>query len=231
MQFFIIFLLLGFLVFLFTLYMMGREDIIFIRKNITTEILFDNAFLAAIVGMLSARLVHALLSLNPEYLNPLIFLLFPYFPGLSLSGGIFGAALFLIVILRYKKMPVGRILDYFALSLLSALPVGYVGKLFLTMSISVFENVYLPVVYLILFLFFLKIIYPRVIRNELKSGSLGMFFLFTFSFISLLITILNPENKLFFFVGTEDIIAFLFFVGSLVMLIKQEMLTQPGRNK
>lgn len=229
MQFFIIFLLLGFLVFLFTLYMTGREDIVFIRKNITTEILFDNAFLAVIVGMLSARLVHALLSLNPEYLNPLIFLLFPYFPGLSLSGGVFGAALFLTVILRYKKMPVGRVLDYFALSLLSALPVGYVGKLFLTRRINVFENVYLPVVYLILFLFFLKIIYPRVIRNELKSGSLGMFFLFTFSFISLLITILNPENKFFFFVGTEDIIAFFFFVGSLLMLIKQEMLTLPGR--
>ncbi len=215
MEFFFIFLVISFLIFLFCLYVIGRDDIVFIRKNVTVEHLFNIAFIAAVSGVISARLFYALFSFDRAFLNPLVFFLIPYFPGLSLFGGVGGAALFVLFFTRKKKIPTGRIIDYLALALLSALPFGYIGTLFLHENLNLFENIYLPFIYIVLFLFFLKFLYPRALRSDIKSGTLGIFFLLTFSFISLVIGIRSGKN--------EDILALLLFIGSIVILIKQEI--------
>lgn len=223
MEFFFIFLVISFLIFLFCLYVIGRDDIVFIRKNVTVEHLFNTGFIAAVSGVISARLFYALFSFDRAFLNPLVFFLIPYFPGLSFIGGVGGAALFILFFTRKKKIPTGRIIDYLALALLSALPFGYIGTLFLQENFNFFESIYLPVIYMVLFLFFLKFLYPRVLRSEIKSGTLGMFFLLTFSFVSLVIGIRSGKNDVLFFFSVEDILALFLFIGSIVILIKQEI--------
>lgn len=229
MEFFFLFLVISFLIFLFCLYVIGRDDIVFIRKNISVEHLFNLAFIAVVSGVISARLLYALFSFDRAFLNPRVFFLIPYFPGSSLIGGVSGAALFILFFTRKKKIPTGRIIDYLALAFLSALPFGYIGTLFLQENLNLFESIYLPLIYILLFLFFLKFLYPRLLRSDIKSGTLGMFFLLTFSFISLVIGIRSGKNDVLFFFSVEDILALLLFIGSIIILIKQEMVSLPGK--
>ncbi len=229
MEFFLLFLVIGFVIFLFCLYVIGRDDIVFIRKNVSLEHLFNIVFLCVLSGLIGARLIYAFFSFNKAFLSPFVFLLFPYFPGLSLIGGVSGAALFIFFFTRRKKIPTGRVFDYLALALLAALPFGYIGMLFLEENLDLFENIYLPFIYMLLFLFFLKFLYPRVLRSEIKSGTLGMFFLLTFSFISLVIGIKSRKNDVLFLLSVEDILAFFLFVASIVILIRQEMISIPGK--
>lgn len=229
MEVFLIVLSVCFLLFLFMLYLFGRDDIVFIRRNISLEQLFDIAVLSAVVGLFTARLLYAVVSIDPSFLNPLVFLLVPYFPGLSLSGGIFGASVFILFYTRKKKMPTGRIFDYFALAMLAALPLGYFGAWSLRSTVSLFENIYLPFVYIILLVFFLKFIFPKIIRSDLRSGTLGMFFLLTFTFISLIVSLMNQNDRIFFYFSIEDVLSLFLFLASLAILIKQEVLVLPGK--
>ena len=99
MQILIIVLIVCLLVFLFSLHILAKEDLIFVRKNVTLEVLFNVAFYTMGVGLLSARIVYIVLHFSFGFLNPLVFP-FPYFPGLSLTGGVVGGAVF---VLLYKK--------------------------------------------------------------------------------------------------------------------------------
>lgn len=229
MEIFLIVLFICCIISLFCLYITGREDIVFIRKNVTTEHLFNLTFLTVLVGLFSSRLVDGVIFLKSEYLNPLVFLLFPYFPGLSFIGGVVGACVFLFLFTRAKKMPTGRLFDYFTLALFAALPLGYIGSLFLRDNLSLFENIYLPLVYFILFLFFLKLIFPKILRNELKSGTLGTFALLTFSFTTLLVSIMSDRGKILWEFQIEDILTIMLLVASIIVLIKQEMISIPGK--
>ena len=55
MQLFIIILLISFIIFLFGLHILAKEDLIFVRKNVTIEALFNMAFYTAGVGLLSVQ--------------------------------------------------------------------------------------------------------------------------------------------------------------------------------
>ena len=78
----------------------------------TLEVLFNVAFYTMGVGLLSARIVYIVLHFSFGFLNPLVFFLFPYFPGLSLTGGVVGGAVFVLLYKR-KRFPTGRIFDFF----------------------------------------------------------------------------------------------------------------------
>lgn len=110
-------------IFLFTTYLLSREDFVLLRKNVTVEHVFDIVFLSGMVGLLSARLLFVLLHFKPGYLNPLIFFLVPYFPGLSLVGGVLGVCLFIILYTKQKRLPTARLLDILSLSFLASLSV------------------------------------------------------------------------------------------------------------
>src|SRR3989344_4407799 len=111
MNFFIIFLLLGLFLSLFTIYYLSRDDLILLRKDVTIEKVFNLAFIIFFGGLFFARLAYGILYSTKIFLNPLKFFLFPYFPGLSLTGGIAGGVLLLFLILRFKNLPIGRIFD------------------------------------------------------------------------------------------------------------------------
>src|SRR5438270_6523068 len=118
MQFIVLIILFCFFIALFCIYLLSRDDFILLRKNITLEQVFNYAFVSLAVGILSARIVYVLLHPSLRYLNPLVFLIFPYFPGLSTIGGVIGVMIFLLAVSRKKKIPKGRLYDIFSLSFL-----------------------------------------------------------------------------------------------------------------
>lgn len=222
MQIYFLFLFLSFVLYLFWLYKLSKDDIIFIRKNISLDQLFNLVFLVSIIGLLSARLFYVVANPDKGFLNPLVFLLFPYFPGLSLVGGVFGTVLFIIYYGRYKKYPIERILDFFVISLFSALPLGYIGTMFEKGSLTFLESIFLPALYFILFLIMYKVFFPRLLQNNLQPGSIGTLGLILFSLISFLTSMVQNKMGLIWFIGIPEVLAAVIFFTSLYFLVRKE---------
>lgn len=173
MQYFIILLSISFVFFLFTLYAYSRDDFILFRKNIEMEKIFNLAFLVAGAGLFFARFFYVALNFSTLYLNPLAFLLFPYFPGLSLPGGVLGGSLVLIFLLKGKKFPEGRIFDFFIIAFLASTLIGEL--IFLGVSYAFTKTLSIPIVVQTGIVFLLFILSARASRNHsLKEGSVGI---------------------------------------------------------
>lgn len=222
MQYFIVVLLFCFFVFLFALYVLSHDDFLFLRKNVTLEQLFNIAFLAAAVGLLSSRIAFVALNFDPAFINPLAFLLFPYFPGLSLLGSVVGGLLFLLVYLKFQKLPVMRILDYFSFSLLAVIPFGLLGVFILSKKpIASFEFIGIWV-YIAIFLFFFFSFLPSQKKAELKEGTITLLFLVSFSIIGFLNDIVIEKQRLFYFLSFEGILYIVLFLISLFFISRNE---------
>ncbi len=215
-------LLFCFLMFLFVLYMTAKEDIVFIKRNISLEMIYNVAFLGTLIGVISARFLYALGHMNSGVFHFIGFFLLFHRPGLSLIGGILGGFLFLFWYSYKKKYPVGRLFDYFSLSLLSIMPFGFFASLFLSRQINFFQSIYMPVIYLILLFLLLRFLYPLFLRGEMGNGVIGSMFLLTFAFITVVTHFANNEKGIIFFLGLEDFVAIGIVVGFLVFLIRQE---------
>jgi prolipoprotein diacylglyceryltransferase len=226
MEFYILFLLLALVVFTYTLYLLGREDVIFIRKNVTLEQLFNIFFLTLFVSLFLSRLVYVLIHPSWQFLNPLNFFSLISKPGLSVIGGVIGAGLYLVYYARLRRLPLGRIFDFFALSFFSALPVGVFGAFFLSDSLRFTESIFLPILYLILFIFLVRVVFPKLLQGSLKNGSIGLIVLILFSLIWVLTSMVRDRPGIFGFVTIEDVLAGITFLVSAFVLIRQE-----GKNR
>lgn len=228
MHFFILVLLFCFLIFLFFLHFICRDDFILLRKNISLESVFNLAFLVSIAALLGARLFYVFNHPSVSFLNPLFFFLFPYFPGLSLAGGIIGGGVFLFFFSRARKMPTGRLFDFFSTAFLSSLPIGLLGYFLLSrinlISLGVLFSLFS---YLILFFVFAFYLLPRQLKGRFSDGTLGFIFLLSFSLISILAKLFNKS----FYFGVELIILFLIMIFSLYVLIKKEKLVDKARKR
>lgn len=222
MQLYFLFLFVSFFISLFCLYKLAKDDIVFIRKNISLDQLFNLAFIITITGLFSARLVYVLSNPDRGFFNPLVFLLIPYFPGLSLVGGVFGSVLALIYYGRYKKFPVGRVLDFFVISLFAALPLGYLGVMFEKGSLTFLESIFLPILYIALFLIMYKIFFPKLLQNNVQQGSIGTLGLILFSLISFLTSMVQNKMGLIWFIGIPEVLSAAIFFTSLYFLVRQE---------
>jgi len=221
MQLLIIILLVSFIVFLFGLHILAKEDLIFVRKNVTMEALFNVAFYTAGAGLLSARIIYICLHPSVGFFNPFVFFLFPYFPGLSLVGGMAGGIVFLLMYKR-KKYPSMRIFDFFAMALLGALPFGFFGHQLLSGMRDLFSGVFLPIIFFLTLLFFIKVLVPLNLRGEIQDGSLGYLFLVVFSFTTLLASFVRSTVGISIFFQIDNILLIILFIISLVLLFLQE---------
>jgi hypothetical protein len=185
--------------------------------------IFNMAFLTGIVTLFFSRFFYVLFNPSPKLLNPLGFLAFPYFPGLSLIGGIIGGAIFVYFYSGSKKMPAGKMLDLFILSFIGTLPIGFLGVfVFLLGKTSVLFNLVF-VFSVILLIIFSKIFYPFSSKGEIKDGTLGLIFIALFSFLYFLTKMfLNIKN--FSFVGAENILLLLCLFISLILILNLEIM-------
>jgi len=218
-----IIILICFFIFLYLLYYFSRDDFVIVRKDISMERIFNLAFLTAIVSLFFSRLSFVLESLDPRLLNPLEFLAVPYFPGLSLIGGMLGAAIFIFLYGSFRKLPVGKMLDLFTLSFMGVLPLGLIGNFIVHLGkVSLFSNL-IFIFSIFVLLLFAKIIYPFSGRGEIKDGTLGLIFGAIFSFLYFMIRLfLNLKD--FSFLSLENILILVVLFSSLILLVNQEIM-------
>jgi hypothetical protein len=187
------------------------------------ERIFNLAFLTAIVSLFFSRLSFVLESLDPRLLNPLEFLAVPYFPGLSLIGGMLGAAIFIFLYGSFRKLPVGKMLDLFTLSFMGVLPLGLIGNFIVHLGkVSLFSNL-IFIFSIFVLLLFAKIIYPFSGRGEIKDGTLGLMFGAIFSFLYFM-TRLFLNLKDFSFLSLDNILILVVLFSSLILLVNQEIM-------
>ena len=191
----ILILIPAFLVFLYCLYKVIKDDYVFIRRNISLEQVFDVALVIVFVSLVFLKL--------------------------SLFLAILGGMGFLYLIAKYKKIPLGRLFDFFTLAFVVALPVGYAFSAFLLRDYLLFLSLTNAFLYSVFALFSGKFIYPRLMSRELKEGSLHILFLIFFCFVSFLDLIIIYQKNKFPLVTLENILLIIFFFFSLFLFFKQ----------
>jgi len=142
-----------------------------------------------------------------------------------------GGMAFLFYYGRLKKWPSGRIFDFFALALLASLPLGFFCAQALINIADVFIVIIMPVIYMAMLLFFMKVLLPLNVRGEIKDGSLGFLFLMIFSFTSLFARIVRSDDTLKFFTQIDTILLLLLFFFALFFLFLQEKGIKKNKGK
>jgi len=202
---------LSLLVFLFCIFRFAKDDFTLLRKNITLEQLFNISFILYILGFLSARLVFVLEHLNSRFLDPFVLFLFPYFPGLSVSGGILAGIGFLFGAMNSKRLPFFRVFDIFTISFLYAwtagLPFFAIAEFFVIKKISL-VSLFGTVGFFLLTV----LVHILFVRNKFKDGSIGYLGISLYS-VSLILfqAFLRGRQQLFHFVPEDVVLAFITF--------------------
>ncbi len=230
MQFIIFVLILCLVLFLFRLYHLSNDDYVFIKKNISVEQIFNAAIICSLIALLSARFFYVILNPLHIFLSPLGFLLFPYFPGLSLVGGILGGAIALFFYARSRRFPIGRVFDFFSLSFLFSLPFGLVGYFLLSQNVTTGGIVSL-VMYLVMLFSANIYFYPKIGTLEIKDGTTSMLFLIFFSLIILLSNAIDNPGSYYFINHRENIVLTGMLIVGIILLFKQEMMGRIGSGR
>lgn len=218
-------LLICFFIFLYVLYYRVKDDFIIARKGIVIDKIFNVAILTGIASLFFARLFYIIFNPSIIFFNPLIFLAFPYIPGLSFFGGIIGGSLFFYIYARYKKMPIGKIFDLFAISFVTVLPIGYlINFLILSGKVDYFHKL-IGISTILIFILFTKVLYPFSERGELEDGSISLIYVSIFSFVYFIIK-LFLNVKTFSFLNFENIIILLSVFIPLIILVNQEIINK-----
>jgi prolipoprotein diacylglyceryltransferase len=199
---------------------LAEDDFVVLRKNITTEKIFNLTIAMGFIGLLSARLFYVLFNPRPVFFEVLGFLLFPYFPGLSLIGGILGAVIFYAVASKRAGFPVERVFDFIAKSFLAAAPFGTLGVIVLSLKLTP-PLIFNLVAYTILL--FLAIFFSKRGEKLLREGSFGLISLFLVSAIWIVTSFLTSGFEIKNIWYKENFIALIMLVASLILLLKNEV--------
>lgn len=220
-------------IFLFCLYYLIKDDFVLLRKDISVEKVFNLAILASLGTLFFARFGYAVLNPSANFLNPFVFFLFPYFPGLSLVSAVVGGSMIFFLISDFKKMPTGHLFDLFSVSFLSALPIGLFGYFLLSrIHLLALKPIAIFLVAVLMFVFFIKFLLPKKHKNKFQDGSLGLMFLSLFSLILFTESITGIFKVVSVLKIEELVVLGVTFVISLALLIKQEnLLSRIKRGK
>lgn len=209
-------------VFLYSLYRLVKDDYVFIRKGISLEQSFDIAFICLWISLFFSRTVDMLFHYQT---NKNIFLQFFSLKdsGFSVIGVVIGGIIALYIMGKYKRIPLGRFCDFFTLSFLSALPIGYLGSAFLaarSQLLYVFLN---AILFFLLMIFFVQFLKPKLMSRSLKEGTLSIFFLLLFSLVTLLSTLIASLKDLQGYLFNPNTIATIgLLIFSIILYIKEE---------
>ena len=217
MEFFILVLLICLFVFLYCVYLLANDDFIFLRKDISMERLFNITFLGGIFSLFFGRLFYALSQDTEIFSSIIVFLLFPYFPGLSLLGGVVGAGIGLIILTNSKKdpLPLGRLADFFSIAFLVTLSIGFLGYyMFSQDGFPTIKAGSIITAYLFLAILFLKFLLPLLLSGKLKEGTIGLLFLVCFSVVSLISNSFPFVSFLEYFKDLENILLVALLISS-----------------
>jgi len=216
-----LFFLASVFIFLFFVFSLCREDFVLFRKNIATEKVFNFAFLTVGVALFTARIVYIGFNFAPGFMHPLVFFLFPYFPGFSLSGGMLGSMLFILIFADRYKLPRGRIFDIFTLSFVGTLPFMYLLE---QLSLLLQKKQLMPFVFLVsiiyvgLFVFLFRLLE----KNKFIDGSVGYISVLAVTSFIFLSKLLGKVAKSSLALQQDDLLFIIIFFLSILFLLQQE---------
>lgn len=217
-----------FLVFLFVFYTLAKEDFVFERRNIGIEQLFDSIFLGLPFVLLFARLGHILFHPKWSYVNPLVFLVIPYYPGLAVEGGIVGAVLFLYFYTKNKKIPSLRFADELGLAFLATTAIYFLIMSIeqgLTRHVLAIVSLLMGIFYLIAYILS-RIVFARERWVDGTVGALAIVFqsLFTLFYAMGMILMIHKIT-----ISLENIVTLGFLIISLGLFMRLLLLPQKGK--
>lgn len=224
MHFFVFILLTCLLIFLYCVYILANDDFIFLRRDVTMEKIFNIIFLGSLVSLFVSRLFYGFSS-NNIFVNPLVFLFIPYFPGLSLLGGVVGIGVYFLFLMKRQEdlFPLGRMSDFFSIAFLISLPIGFIGYFMFSEGNAMFMKLGVQAfLYFVLFIIFLKFFLPRLLSGKFKEGTITCLFSICFSVINLTINAFQKISILQYFKNFENIILILIFFLSVGVFIWRE---------
>lgn len=212
----------GLVLFLFRLYHLANDDYVLAKKNITLEDVFNCAIVCSLFSLLFGRIFYVFFNPETIFFNPLGFILFPYFPGLSMTGGIIGGSLSLVLYARAKKFPFARVLDFFTIALIFVIPFGLIGYFIFSQDITTGNTIKLAI-FTLISIFTNLYLYPKARALEIKDGTLSILFLIFYSLVFLLgMSIDNPGTKNFIS-HKENFVLISILIFSLLTLLKNEL--------
>ncbi len=141
--------------------------------------------------------------------------------GFSLLGAVVGAMIALYAIGRYKKWPIGRLFDFFALAFSVALPVGLLCTAVFLRDYALWLHLGNVIFYFVSMLWFLRFLYPRLMSRVLREGTLSIVFFLLFSFVSLINVIFLQQQGKIVLLSHESIGFSLLLLLSIVLIVKQ----------
>ena len=219
MHFFILVLLVCFFVFLYSIYSLAHDDFVLTRKDISVEVIFNASFLCAFFALLMSRIFYVSSHPKPLFSGILGFLLFPYFPGLSIVGCLVGGLAILFTYSRVKKLPFGRLFDFFSFAFSTAIPFGFLGEILL--GGSSISKLFSFVFYLIFLILTIRFLLSSLNKGNFRDGTYGLLFLTIFFVISF-VSILIDEKFHPVFLNPEILIIIAGFIFSFFLLVRQE---------
>lgn len=219
MQFLVI--IFSFFIFFYSLYILGKDDYVLIRRNLTLEQLFDFAFFGIFSGILLVSTLSIIFhpATSKSFMSQLFF---PRGASFNLTTFVFGCMVGLYLIGKYRKLPTGRLFDFFSLALLSALPAGYLISVFFIKRSEIIYFVIPGVFYLGLQVFFWRFLLQRMISGKLREGSLCSLFLLTFSAVSIFVYLFYQLGSSSLLFQLEDLLVISIFIGSFLFLLRNE---------
>jgi prolipoprotein diacylglyceryltransferase len=215
------------LIFLYSLWRLVKDDYVFIRKGISLEQSFDIAFISLWISLFFSRLFDMAFHYQ---MDKNIFLQFFSLNngGFSLIGAIVGGVIALFILGKYKKIPLGRVSDFFTLSLLFALPLGYLGSALFSERSQVLYTILNAVLFFLLLIFFMQFLKPKLMSRNLKEGTLSIIFLICFSLVTLLTNLLSSLRDLQnYFTNPVTITTIALLIFSIILYFKE---AQPFTN-
>lgn len=227
----LILVLLCFVIFLFVLYAVTNDDFLLLRKNVTQEQVFNVAFLTAGVALFVSRLAFVLEHFSPNYFNPLVFFLFWYFPGLSLAGACLGGVIFMTYYASIRKLPLLRLLDFFAYALLWTMPFGFFFGTVLSLQKPTYPNIAGFAIFTVLVLLFSLLFYPLFKKTALREGTMSMLIIFFISLVMVSLEVLHGKDTLFNVISIEAVLFCLLAVFSFVSISRKEKLHRKLRKR
>lgn len=214
-----------FFIFIYNLYLVSKDDLLLVRRDIFISKIFSLAIISGFAALFFSRVFYVISYPNAVFNNVLGLVAFTHYPGLSLIGAIAGGLFFVGLYCRYRNYPVGRIVDLFSVSLLGVLPIGYIFIFIISLgrTDTVF-NVFLILSFL-MSLIFIKGVYKLSEKGELKDGSFSLIFLTVFSLLYFLIKLFSNLGD-FSFLRVENLLSFVVIFISLVTLVNQEVMNK-----
>lgn len=211
--------ILSFIVFLFILYLLFKDDYVFIRKNFLLDQLYDLVFVGLIGGLILGRLITIFLTYESNFFAKLFIINNNLW---TLSSIIIGFFMSYFLGAKIKKLPVGRTIDFFSVAILGSLPVGYLIYLFFQRRSLLLIYLAYGLVYFLIFCGFWRYLLPRAIKNIFRPGTLGAIFLAIFSMLSFIMIYLFKTVQDIGWLNKEAYLCILFFVGSLIFVFLNE---------